>query len=280
MTDDEIRLELERFGVDEGSRGVVVLLPVVWVAWADGKIQPEEHALITEVAAATVHLGEEGKRTLDNWLAYAPSADRVERAAALILALTTRSRVPANADIVDLCQRVADAVGPLLGKVDHAEREAVETVAQSLAVEPHAAWEKVQSRLVVESAAATEEEGWFDDGVTNPFGGRVVEKPSARPIPPKTGLPGLAWSVGPEEQRLELGPTIRVGRGRDNDLQMHHDGQISRSHFVIERRGERVYLRDLGGVNGTYVEGEQVVERRLFGGEAILCGDTLFRWRA
>jgi pSer/pThr/pTyr-binding forkhead associated (FHA) protein len=280
MTDDDLRAELQHFGIDEASRGVVCLLPVAWVAWADGTIQPEEHAIITQMASNVVDLGPEGQRVLDNWLAFAPSKERVERGAALILGLSVRSRLPANADVVDLCTRVAEAVGPLLGKVNPAERESVESIARSLAVEPHAAWEKVQSRLIVECAPAVED-GWFDDEKTNPFGVRpAAAKPSVRPVPPKAGEPGLAWSVGGDEQRVIVGSSLRIGRGRENDLQMHHDGQISRHHCVLERREGGVYVRDLGGVNGTYVEGEQVLERKLFGGEVLTLGDTSFRFRA
>jgi hypothetical protein len=89
VTDEELLSALQSFGIDESSREVLVLLPVVWVAWADGTIQDEERALIRRLAASNVRLGLEGQRVLDNWLAWAPGRDRVERAAAILLGLRT-----------------------------------------------------------------------------------------------------------------------------------------------------------------------------------------------
>jgi hypothetical protein len=183
--------------------------------------------------------------------------------------------------VVDFCRKVAESAGSFFGKVNAPEREALENIAASMAVEPHVAWEKVQSRLVVESMAPLENQ-WFDDEVTNPGLPRLTgaEKQSERPIPPKVGAAGVAWLVGTDEQRRELITTLKVGRARDNDLQMAHDGEISRHHCIFERREAGVYVKDLGAMNGTLVDGERVNERRLFGGEAVVIGETALRYRA
>lgn len=277
MNDIELKRALQSLGIDESSREVIALLPVTWVAWADGTVHPEERSIILDLATSRVHLGEEGRRVLDNWLAFAPSRQRVESAAGILIALAMKAHMRDDNDVVDFCRRVAEAAGPLLGKVESPEREAIETVAQSLAVEPHAAWEKVRARLVVESAASMAD-GWFDDEVTNPH--IVVHAPQTKAIPPAEGPPGVAWMAEGGEDHREVDPTVRIGRGRDNELQLSHDGEVSRHHCVVERREGKVYIKDLGALNGTIVEGDRVTERRLFGGELITLGETTLRYRA
>lgn len=277
MNDEEIRTALQSLGIDASSREVIALLPVAWVAWADGTIQPAERALILEIASTRVTMGDEGRRVLDNWLAFAPSRARIEAAAGILLALSMKSPPRDDQDVVEFCRRVAEAAGPILGKVESPEREALETVAQSLAVEPHAAWEKVRARLLVESSGALDD-GWFDDEVTNPH--RPLPPSRQEHVPPRDGPPGLAWNAGEAAEHAVLGERCRVGRGRDNDLQLHHDGELSRHHCEFFRRDGKVYVKDLGSLNGTVVEGDRVTERRLFGGELIVLGETTLRYRA
>lgn len=277
MNDDEIKRALQALGIDASSREVVALLPVAWVAWADGTVQPAERDLILEIASSRVALGDEGRRVLDNWLAFAPSRARIEAAAGILLALSMKSAPRDDQDVVEFCRRVAEAAGPILGKIEAPEREALETVAKSLAVEPHAAWEQVRARLLVESSGVLED-GWFDDEVTNPH--RVL--PPSRPasVPPRDGAPGLWWFAGDTEEHAPVGERCRIGRGRDNDVQLHHDGELSRHHCELSRRDGKIYVKDLGSLNGTVVEGDRVTERRLFGGELIVLGETSLRFRA
>ena len=83
MNDRELQSFLHEFGIDAESREALVFLPVVWVAWSDGTVEPGERALILELAAQHVNLGPEGARALENWLSFVPDRARVERGAAL-----------------------------------------------------------------------------------------------------------------------------------------------------------------------------------------------------
>ncbi|GDX83254.1 hypothetical protein LBMAG42_50650 [Deltaproteobacteria bacterium] len=278
MTDVELTQTLASFGVDAASRQALVLLPVVWVAWADGSIHPEERTIILEIARTRLTLGPEGERVLENWLSFVPAPERVERAAAALVALDMRGGSNHEGDVVDLCRKVAQAAGPFFGRIGTPEREAIETVAASLAVEPHQALDTLRARLVVESQAPLDE--WFDEERTNPLGiSPSRAQPSQQQPPPKAGPVGLAWRDSAGEANVELVTRIDVGRGRDNDLQLAHDGQLSRHHATFERRPEGVYILDRGTLNGVVVDGERVKERRLFGGEVVVLGETVFRWR-
>lgn len=74
-------------------------------------------------------------------------------------------------------------------------------------------------------------------------------------------------------------PITRVGRGRDNDVRVGTDAQLSRNHFAIVRRGRAWFVEDAATANGTRVDGVDVVSRRLAGGEWITAGETRFRFR-
>lgn len=280
MNDTDCTALLHEFGVDVASREALVFLPVVWVAWADGTIEPKERELILSLAERHVTLGPEGARVLDNWLSFVPDKARVERAAALLVALDMRARTGAHGDIVDFCHQVASAAGSLFGRIAAPEREAMELVARSLAVEPHLAFDRLRARLVVESHGSFDD-GWFDEETTNPLGGlREPPKAVERPVPDVAGPSGLAWFDAAGLAHRELGERLVVGRGRGVDLQLSWDGQLSRAHAQFERREGGVYLVDLGSLNGTHVNGDRVKERKLFGGELVKLGETQFRYRA
>ena len=84
----------------------------------------------------------------------------------------------------------------------------------------------------------------------------------------------------PDEQIYALtGEVFTVGRGRDNDLQIKNDSKVSRFHCKVYRRGTNYYLEDNKSSNGTMVNGELISERRLFGGEELVIGETFFRFR-
>jgi uncharacterized tellurite resistance protein B-like protein len=69
MRDEAIIDALQSLGIDRASYKVIALLPLVEMAWADGKVQEEERRLILRIASNHGRLGGEGLRVLENWLA-------------------------------------------------------------------------------------------------------------------------------------------------------------------------------------------------------------------
>lgn len=57
------------------------------------------------------------------------------------------------------------------------------------------------------------------------------------------------------------------------------DPQVSRRHCAIEQTGRRLRISDLGSTNGTFVNGVEVVDAWLDGGEFVLVGATRFHVR-
>src|ERR1044071_5269032 len=84
--------------------------------------------------------------------------------------------------------------------------------------------------------------------------------------------------VSPEGQQVvELRDFNSLGRHPSNTIQLL-DKIVSKEHCVIERRATSYVLRDLGSLNGTYVNGERVNgERPLKHGAELALGSTRAR---
>ena len=66
--------------------------------------------------------------------------------------------------------------------------------------------------------------------------------------------------------------TSTVGRSTDGDVFLD-DVTVSRKHAIFERRpGGAWFVRDVGSLNGTYVNGEQVDETKLASGDEVQIG--------
>ncbi len=91
----------------------------------------------------------------------------------------------------------------------------------------------------------------------------------------------LLYQEGTAEEQIYpfTSDVITIGRGRDNDIQIKNDSKVSRYHCKIFRRGDNFYIEDNKSSNGSLVNGELVTERRLFGGEEVVIGETFFRFR-
>jgi hypothetical protein len=91
----------------------------------------------------------------------------------------------------------------------------------------------------------------------------------------------LLYAEGTAEEQVYPfnGDEMTLGRGRDNDIQVKNDSKVSRYHCKLYRRGPAFYIEDNKSANGTLVNGELITERRLFGGEEIIIGETFFRFR-
>ena len=86
----------------------------------------------------------------------------------------------------------------------------------------------------------------------------------------------LATAEG--QQAIDLRPTNSLGRHPNNTIQLL-DKIVSKEHCILELREGRFLLRDLGSLNGTYVNGERVRgEMFLKHGDEIALGSTRARY--
>jgi adenylate cyclase len=86
----------------------------------------------------------------------------------------------------------------------------------------------------------------------------------------------LATAEG--QQAIELRPVNSLGRHPNNSIQLL-DKIVSKEHCILELRDGQFILRDLGSLNGTYINGERVRgEQLLRHGDEIALGSTRARY--
>lgn len=121
MNDEALRANLDQLGVGTEQWRAVALLPLVAVAWADGRIQPPERARILAAAHDEGLLTGKAGAQIRRWLTVKPTIGELELALLVIEELVRRQKGPgADFDASDLerieqeCLAVARAAGGLL----------------------------------------------------------------------------------------------------------------------------------------------------------------------
>ena len=84
----------------------------------------------------------------------------------------------------------------------------------------------------------------------------------------------IGADIKPGEYKLKL-PTI-IGRSKDATLKLVHP-LVSRQHCEIFETEGVLHVRDLGSLNGTFVNGERVEESELLPGGTVTIGTVTFR---
>lgn len=91
-------------------------------------------------------------------------------------------------------------------------------------------------------------------------------------------MPRLILATAEGQQAIELRPVNSIGRHPNNTIQLL-DKIVSKEHCIVEQRGDQWVLRDLGSLNGTFVNGERVRgEAPLRHGAEIALGATRARF--
>ena len=75
-------------------------------------------------------------------------------------------------------------------------------------------------------------------------------------------------------EMYEIDSNLVIGRGREADVRVQGDG-ISRKHGAIRVAGEQVIYEDLGSTNGSFINGERMMERVLEEGDKIQVGTSV-----
>lgn len=134
-TDAEIVDRIEQLGLSGDSARVLDLLPLVHVAWADGRVQKAERSAVLAILEARgIPANSDACLLMEALLEARPSETFLGQSLSLLRDLAARDG-KGTADIVDLCARVAEASGGLLGfgsKTDDKERALIGDVAKAL----------------------------------------------------------------------------------------------------------------------------------------------------
>ncbi|MGZ6979406.1 MAG: FHA domain-containing protein [Acidimicrobiia bacterium] len=97
-------------------------------------------------------------------------------------------------------------------------------------------------------------------------------------LPDGTGL--VVVARGPNEGSTYLIDTDAVTVGRHPDSSIFLDDiTVSRRHSVIERKGDEFFIRDVGSLNGTYVNHDRVEQAKVANGDEIQIGRFVLIFR-
>ncbi len=87
----------------------------------------------------------------------------------------------------------------------------------------------------------------------------------------------LRDGVKVDEFRLDL-PDVIIGRGRSAHIRLDDNSMVSRQHAVVRERGDGHVLEDLGGANGTFVNGYKIDVHPLRPGDHVVLGPDTLRY--
>lgn len=155
---------MHELGIDKDSFRTLGLLPLVFVAWADGTIQRAEGSLIRRVARDKGWLVGKGEALLDGWLEQEPSAEYVQKGLQLLRQLSAERHGFGNAITVDtlsnllvLCKDVAEAAGGLWGlaeSISPEEEQALAVIAEAFGIGDAQTWRRIVTELEAKPAAS------------------------------------------------------------------------------------------------------------------------------
>ncbi|MFK7928855.1 MAG: FHA domain-containing protein, partial [Myxococcota bacterium] len=231
-------------GVPGPAVRIIALLPLLEVAWSDGRIQGVERDIITSIADRMA-LDEVASDLLLSWLSHEPSA--------AIFSVGRRA-------LTELIGRafVSEELPPLLAKASELAR-ATAGMGGISTKQKH-----ILAQLQGLADSATGQRAVGLSGADLPQVGRG-------PAGLTLESPGQAWSL---DKRVYV-----LGRARGCDVQIKHDPEVSRQHARLERTLAAWTLVDLGSARGTWVNGQRIARRVLLGGELIELGeDTNLRF--
>jgi len=140
IDDKDLVAKLAGADFDADSSRVLYMLPLLEVAWADGKIQAEERTQILSFAAERgIENTSKAYGLIEKWLAAKPSDSQFELAKSLIGPIVAHAKLnhPEARDwILKSSQKVAEATGGLFGfgfkMVSKDEAEVIAALAKKL----------------------------------------------------------------------------------------------------------------------------------------------------
>ncbi len=278
MPSEMLRREFNYLGIDETTFSVLALLPLVQVAWADGAVQEQERSLILQLARENWSLDRDAMDLLDSWLRHPPTQDYIERGRRALVALAQLHpelgiHPGGQMDVLELSKRVAKAAGGFMGfrAVHASEAEVLDQIAAALHATGHSPLLDDEEDVSDEATDVLEEEEMLHIREA-----AHLAAPTAYKVEGEV-LADLIHHGADGGTLFEIGVQgISIGRSRSNEVQIPHDHRLSRNHARIVVEDRKIYIVDGDTTNGTFVNGQRITRRRLFGAEQIRCGDAHF----
>ncbi len=120
IRDAQVVEKLVDLGLDDASWAALSLVPLVQVAWADGRIEARERdAILAAAAEQGVAAGSASRTLLESWLGTRPQAALFAAwdayAAELVAQFDGDQRAALRSQIVERARKVAQSAGGMLG---------------------------------------------------------------------------------------------------------------------------------------------------------------------
>lgn len=151
----ELEQTLVGLGLKRSTYRALMLLPLVYVAWADGKIEHVELTRILDFAQRRLHLTPDTTAVLERWLHEPPSQAYVESGLQGLLGLALDEQmldvdVDELPDLVVHAEAIARATADALddpNAITPEEEVALGEIARLLEVDSGATWKRVLESL-------------------------------------------------------------------------------------------------------------------------------------
>jgi hypothetical protein len=138
LHDPALLRDLEELGFTLDTIGLLPLVPIVQVAWAEGGVSDAERKLIMQLARARgIEVATPADRQLGEWLDRRPAADVFSRATRLIRAMLDQPAAGTDLgadELLRYCENIAAASGGILGmgRISAEERATLAKIAETL----------------------------------------------------------------------------------------------------------------------------------------------------
>lgn len=137
MNDLELIAKLQQLGLDADSFRAVALLPLIQVAWADQRVQPQERKAILLIAKGHDLLAGSAGEIVHRWLEDRPSEEHFALGREVLGTLAQRKQglgadMPESVldTVVELCTVVAESAGGLFGLIWRVSSDEQRTIRQ------------------------------------------------------------------------------------------------------------------------------------------------------
>jgi hypothetical protein len=155
MQRDKLKKSFERLGIPPEDYRVIKLLPLIYVAWADGKMEHVKRDRIHYFASREYELSAVGVAVLNRWLAECPSHAYISEGLRDIFRLALAdddmevdfSELPA---LISYAEGIARSTGLALDQpesVSPAADRALEEIARELHIDHGESWGKLLKEL-------------------------------------------------------------------------------------------------------------------------------------
>ena len=152
----ELQQSLERLGITPGNYRVLMLLPLAYVAWADGHMEEVEIERIDAIAKDRLYLDLEGLKILDGWLTCQPSQEYFDQGLQdlFLLAQTDEGEPLVYAEELQEFLSHAEAIARATARaldsptsVSSEEEQALALIAKVLGIDNGTSWRKLLDEL-------------------------------------------------------------------------------------------------------------------------------------